>query len=39
MAGVLVSPDFLAQFPSTQNANVSGITSSCFFVSIKGASE
>ncbi|KUI53476.1 Sugar transporter STL1 [Cytospora mali] len=31
-AGVLVSPDFLRQFPSTQNADVSGITSSCFFL-------
>lgn len=33
MAGVLVSPNFLAVFPTTSNANVSGITSSCFFVS------
>ncbi|KAJ4393494.1 hypothetical protein N0V93_002706 [Gnomoniopsis smithogilvyi] len=32
MAGVLVSPDFLAVFPSTSNASVSGITSSCFFL-------
>jgi MFS family permease len=31
-AGVLVSPDFLARFPSTQNADISGITSSCFFL-------
>lgn len=31
-AGVLVSPDFLRQFPATQNADVSGITSSCFFL-------
>lgn len=27
-----MSPDFLRLFPSTKNANVSGITSSCFFL-------
>ncbi|KAI7777867.1 hypothetical protein LA080_002990 [Diaporthe eres] len=31
-AGVLVSPDFLRQFPATLDAGVSGITSSCFFL-------
>ncbi|KAG8169992.1 hypothetical protein KVR01_000737 [Diaporthe batatas] len=31
-AGVLVSPDFLRQFPETLDADVSGITSSCFFL-------
>ncbi|KAG6361921.1 hypothetical protein INS49_010150 [Diaporthe citri] len=31
-AGVLVSPDFLRQFPATLDADVSGITSSCFFL-------
>lgn len=31
-AGVLVSPDFLSRFPATRDANVSGITSSCFFL-------
>lgn len=31
-AGVLVSPDFLRMFPATKDANVSGITSSCFFL-------
>lgn len=29
---MLVSPDYIRQFPSTNNANVSGITSSCFFL-------
>ncbi|KAI1404978.1 putative sugar transporter [Hypoxylon fuscum] len=31
-AGVLVSDDFKARFPQTLDANISGITSSCFFV-------
>ncbi|POS68789.1 hypothetical protein DHEL01_v212816 [Diaporthe helianthi] len=31
-AGVLVSPDFLRLFPATLDADVSGITSSCFFL-------
>lgn len=31
-AGVLVSPDFLRLFPTTIDANVSGIVSSCFFL-------
>ncbi|KAI1391660.1 putative sugar transporter [Hypoxylon trugodes] len=31
-AGVLVSENFKLQFPETLDANVSGITSSCFFI-------
>lgn len=31
-AGVLVSPDFLRVFPTTKDANVNGLTSSCFFL-------
>ncbi|KAI0478934.1 general substrate transporter [Xylariaceae sp. FL0804] len=29
-AGALISPNFIATFPQTSHANVSGITSSCF---------
>lgn len=32
-AGVLVSDNFKEQFPETLDANISGITSSTFFVS------
>lgn len=31
-AGVLISTDFKAVFPETLDANISGITSSCFFI-------
>ncbi|OTA99082.1 hypothetical protein M426DRAFT_325481 [Hypoxylon sp. CI-4A] len=31
-AGVLVSDDFKKQFPQTLDANISGITASCFFI-------
>ncbi|KAI1773046.1 putative sugar transporter [Hypoxylon cercidicola] len=31
-AGVLVSDNFKARFPQTLDANISGITSSCFFI-------
>lgn len=33
-AGVLVSENFKEQFPQVRDANISGITSSCFFVRI-----
>ncbi|OJD35309.1 sugar transporter stl1 [Diplodia corticola] len=32
-SGVLISKDFIDQFPETKNANVNGITSSCFSLS------
>lgn len=32
-SGVLISKDFVKVFPETKNANISGITSSCFSVS------
>ena len=31
-SGVLISADFKKHFPETEDANVSGITSSCFAV-------
>ena len=33
-SGVLISDDFINHFPQTKNANISGITSSCFSVSV-----
>lgn len=32
-SGVLISADFKKHFPETNDANISGITSSCFAVS------
>lgn len=32
-SGVLISNDFKSHFPETNDANISGITSSCFSVS------
>jgi hypothetical protein len=34
-SGVLISADFKHHFPETSDANISGITSSCFSVSTK----
>lgn len=34
-SGVLISEDFKKYFPETEDANVSGITSSCFSVSAR----
>ena len=36
-SGVLISDDFINHFPQTKNANISGITSSCFSVSVFNA--
>jgi hypothetical protein len=33
-SGVLISEDFVKYFPETEKASISGITSSCFSVSI-----
>lgn len=33
-SGVLISADFKSHFPETSDPNVSGITSSCFAVSV-----
>lgn len=33
-SGVLISADFKKYFPETSKANISGITSSCFSVSV-----
>lgn len=34
-SGVLISADFKKYFPETSHANISGITSSCFSVSLR----
>ncbi len=38
-SGVLISADFKYYFPETKQANISGITSSCFSVRYKIRSE